>query len=69
MVKFSEDLYNAQGEKVKTVEWIEIAPKPSNTPATVHLLMHPPTWPCDPVYVRQYDRWVENRIKNGLHWR
>ena len=69
MAKFSEDLYNAQGEKVKTVEWVEIAPEPKKVPATVDLLMHPPTWPIDPDYARQYDRWVENRIKNGLHWR
>jgi len=61
MAKFTEDLYNAQGEKVKTVEWVEIQ---ESTPSVT--VMHPPTWPIDPEYARKYDAWVSHMTKVGL---
>jgi hypothetical protein len=62
---FTEDLYDAQGNFVKTVEWpvaTEVAP-----PAVT--VMHPPTFPVDREYARRYDAWVTRQLAAGRPWR
>lgn len=60
MAKFTEDLYNAQGEYVKTVEWIKM------TSAQEYVqVMHAPTWPIDPEYARKYDAWARRQQAIG----
>lgn len=60
MAKFTEDLYNAQGEYVKTVEWAEI---PSE--GEYVQVMHAPSWPIDPEYARKYDAWMARQTEAG----
>lgn len=61
MTKFSEDLHDAQGNFVKTVEWTQIAPA-----AAAVQVLHPPTFPIDREYARRYDAWAAQRRAQGL---
>lgn len=38
-------------------------------PLNPDVVMHPPSYPIDPVYAEQYDNWVQWRIDHGLPWR
>lgn len=63
--KFTEDLYDANGAFVKTVEWTTIG---EPTTKTVQV-MHPPTYPIDPEYARKYDAYVARQQAAGRPWR
>jgi hypothetical protein len=33
------------------------------------VVLHPPSYPIDPVYARRYDAWVAQQRAAGLPWR